>query len=270
MSYEHNLPFDVAVRAGLVKGVSLVQIVGHDLAAAQADAILAPANATGIIAPNAILATPSTVIVSSTDQSADDATGTGSNSYTIDGLDADGDVQTETVLAHATDGRTGVASLLTYSAINHVQVLAAGSGLKNAGTIWVGTGSLTAGVPAVGLCSMEIGKNASNTGCYTVPRNHMFLIHGVMFSGAGTGAFKGINFELGIHSVALGVEVELWSASVGPGGAVNDGDVLEPAITAGQQLRMRGSALAVAAFATARVDGYLYDLGRHLPVIANP
>ncbi len=254
-----DMPWPVAVAAGYVVGWSNVILIGHDAVAAQANAILAPANATDIIKPSALLDTAAAVKVSSTDSSADDATGTGANTILLAALDANGDAQTESVNMHATDGKLGTTTSNTWTAINAVTVTAVGSGKKNAGTIWVGTGDLTSGVPAVGIASVEIGHNRGLFGVYTVPLNHELHVATAEFGADGAAAFKGADFEADVYSTALGKELELFDVHIGDGGTL----VLNPPflpLTSLQQLILRGGSIAQTCSSTFRIAGYLRDL----------
>ena len=57
-----------------------------------------------------------------------------------------------------------------------VVVLTTGANNANTGTIWVGTGTFTSGVPAVRMLSMEIGYNISHSAYYVVPTGKTLYI----------------------------------------------------------------------------------------------
>lgn len=157
----------IAVREGNVPGRTKVSIIGHDEAATTTRTTIHPTGTTLNIDQSAISATPAVVEVAST--STDDALsgpGTGAHSVTVIGLDASGDVQSETVTL---TGTTKAATSATFSAVNGLRIAAVGTGKKNAGTIWCGTGTFTAGVPAVKLFSMNIAFNRGMTAYYVVP-----------------------------------------------------------------------------------------------------
>jgi hypothetical protein len=84
----------------------------------------------------------------------------------VAGLDASGDAQTNDVTM---TGTTAANTASTFSAVHSVTVLTTGSNNANTGTIHVGTGSFTAGVPAVRMLSVQIGANKSLSGYYIVP-----------------------------------------------------------------------------------------------------
>jgi hypothetical protein len=112
--------------------------------------------------------TPSVVKVSSV--STDDymITGTGAWVVLIEGLDAAGALQTETIELRA---QTAVISTKTWSAINRALVVAAGTGGFNAGRIWIGNGTVNFGIPAVKYMLVDAGTNISHTFVYTIPAN---------------------------------------------------------------------------------------------------
>ena len=253
------MPFEVQVAAGLIPGWSILAIHGHDPAAAQAEAILAHGNATDIINPIPLLNTPATVKVASTDDTKDIAAGVGANTILLTGLDATGDAQTETVTLHASSGQTAVVTSSTWSAINGMTVATAGSETDNSGTIWCGTGTFTSGVPAVGLVSAGPGTNYSHTGHYTVPTNHALYLRNAQMSGNGASAFKGVESDLFIYSVAAGVSYEIFEMHFGDGASMTITGLLQ-ALPAGTLVMLRGGAIAQTAGVTFRVDGYLRDL----------
>jgi hypothetical protein len=262
--YDGEIPFHLAMTADLVRGWSDVLIQGHDEAAAQADAILAPGNATGIINPVPLHVTPAVVYIASTDQLADDATGTGANSVLVTGLDTNGLLQTETISMHATDGRIAVAGSKVFSAVNNLLVLTAGSGGRNVGTIWCGTGVFTLGVPAVGLGSIGPGENTGKFGVYTVPFGHEFFPQSAQMSGDGSSAFKGLTFEVDWYNPATQLEYELLDFHMGDGGTLNISDLHAPRLPAGSIVSFRGGCLAQTAHVTFRVTGFLHKLDRSI------
>ena len=101
-------------------------------------------------------AAPGIVKLSSSSTDDVNTTGTGAWLVTIYGLSTVGVVQSEQL---AMTGQTGVNSTLEYSRINRIIVNTAGTGLKNAGTIYVGTGAISTGVPAVIWSTVDVGKN---------------------------------------------------------------------------------------------------------------
>jgi hypothetical protein len=67
-------------------------------------------------------------------------------------------------------------------------VVTAGSGDTAAGTIYVGAGSVTAGVPATVYAVIEIGDNQTVMAMWTVPAGYTFYIYRGTFSAASNNA----------------------------------------------------------------------------------
>ncbi len=118
-------------------------------------------------------ATPAVVEVASTSTNDDgDPVGTGARTVSVQGLDASGNAQSETVTMN---GQTEVATSNTFSAIFQLVVLTVGSTNSNVGTIYCGTGTFTSGIPAVRMMSMEPEHNISLGAYYVVPLAKQFV-----------------------------------------------------------------------------------------------
>lgn len=122
-----------------------------------------------------ILATPIKLDISSS-STADASAGTGARTITIMGLGSSQQYQTETITMN---GQTIVQSTRTWWRVFAAYVATAGSGLTNAGDIYiVGTGlggSYTTGVPgtftaASACCKMLVGTSFGGTCFYTTPQ----------------------------------------------------------------------------------------------------
>lgn len=168
MTYLANRDYNLEVLRGNVSGHTMVVIEGHDDVLDTTKTTLSPTLTTANINQSAIDkdATPAAVGIASTDNTNDNSGGTGALTCTIIGLDASGDAQSVT---ETMNGTTAVTTGETWSAINGIEVATTGSNNANTGTIWVGTGTFTAGVPAVRMASMHIGYNKAMTAYYTVP-----------------------------------------------------------------------------------------------------
>lgn len=130
----------------------------------------------------------------------DTSAGTGARTVRVTGVDSTFTVQTEDV---ALSGQTGVALTKNYMSINYLEVLTAGSGLVNAGIIYVGTGAITTGVPAVVHGIMKAGLNVSTSAIYTVPANYRLVVEEVYCASRNTTA-GGHQFAI-TESVNLGL-----------------------------------------------------------------
>ena len=114
------------------------------------------------------LAAAETLTVSSS--STDDASaGTGARTVEILGLDADYNEISETVTLN---GQTAVNTTKQYLRIFRGIVRTAGSGGQNAGVIYAGTGTVTAGVPANKYLTIAVGDNQTLMALWTVPAGY--------------------------------------------------------------------------------------------------
>jgi hypothetical protein len=115
---------------------------------------------------------------------ADAAAGTGARTVRVLGLDANYNVIEETLTLN---GQTAVVSVNSYLRVFGVEVLTAGTGLMNAGIIYVADAVVTwtAGVPSdVTKIAAYItaGENISHNGHWTVPAGSFYLLTDVTFT----------------------------------------------------------------------------------------
>jgi len=102
--------------------------------------------------------------------SLDDADlGTGARTVVINGLDSNYNEISETVTLN---GQTAVNTTASFLRIQSAYVATAGSGLAAAGTIYIGTGTVTSGVPATIYGGIALGANISQTASWTVPAGY--------------------------------------------------------------------------------------------------
>lgn len=126
-----------------------------------------------------------TMNVSSTSTS-DTSAGTGAQSIVIYGLDGSHNRIEETV---ALNGQTTVTTTKQFLHINYIAVATAGSGKENAGTVYVGSGVNTLGVPATVYGVVYTGLNASTTACYTIPAGYTgYIVNGGISLGQESGS----------------------------------------------------------------------------------
>ena len=118
--------------------------------------------------------------------SADDtALGTGARTVSVQGLDQDYNEVAETVTL---TGQTAVLTTTTFIRVFRAFVITAGSGGTAAGTIYVGTGTVTAGVPATVYAEIPVGENQTLMAIWTVPAGYTFYIYRGTFSAASNNA----------------------------------------------------------------------------------
>jgi len=116
----------------------------------------------------------STMTVSSSDVN-DTSAGTGARTVLISGLDASYNEASETIILN---GQTAVTTVNTYIRMNRAIVLTAGSGGVNAGIIYVGTGTVTSGVPANIYTTINgDGSNQTLQAFWTVPAGYTAYIY---------------------------------------------------------------------------------------------
>ena len=115
-----------------------------------------------------------TMTVSSSDTN-DTSAGTGARTVLIFGLDGDYNEISETIILN---GQTPVTTTNSFLRVNRAIVLTAGSGGANAGIIYVGTGTVTTGVPANIYTTINgDGTNQTLQAFWTVPANYTAYIH---------------------------------------------------------------------------------------------
>ena len=115
-----------------------------------------------------------TMTVSSSDTN-DTSEGTGARTVQIAGLDGDCNEVSETITLN---GQTAVTTTNSFLRVNRALVLIAGSGGSNAGIIYVGTGTVTSGVPANVYTTINgDGTNQSLQAFWTVPANYNAYIY---------------------------------------------------------------------------------------------
>ena len=112
-----------------------------------------------------------TVLKVSSSSADDTSAGTGARTVQLYGLDADYNEINETVTLN---GQTAVNTTKEFLRINRMIVRSAGTGGSNAGVIYAGTGTVTAGVPANVYASVNgiNGSNQSLMALWTVPAGY--------------------------------------------------------------------------------------------------
>ena len=168
-------PFELQVGRGQITGHSVVHVFGHNPDVDTTEVTVWPA--TGLLGHPAA---PTIMKISSS--SADDTSaGTGARTVYILGINGTGGYVSETVTL---SGQTAVNTVHEYDAIETMSVASVGSGGVNAGTIYAGTGTVTAGVPAVPYSAIGIGDNLSLVGHWTCPTGYTgYLVFGSVTSG---------------------------------------------------------------------------------------
>lgn len=107
-----------------------------------------------------------TFLTLSSSSANDTAAGTGARTVFVQGLDGNYNVVTETM---SLNGTSAVATANQYLRVFKIFVLTAGTTTSNEGTLYLGSGTITAGVPANKYAVALIGENNSFAAMYTVP-----------------------------------------------------------------------------------------------------
>lgn len=192
-------PFDLQVSRGQIQGHRNVTIFGFnpDVDTTQVTVWPLP---TQVPFPSAALQ----MTVSSTSAN-DTSAGTGARTIVVQGLDANYNEITETVTLN---GQTAVTMAASFFRVNYAYVATAGSGGGAAGDIYIGTGVVTAGVPATAYDIIKFDYNNTTTGSYTIPAGYKgYLSQGLFSAGqtAGSSPVQGrllTNGPDGIHHTA--------------------------------------------------------------------
>ena len=133
----------------------------------------------------------------------DTANGTGARTVFIGGLDGNHNEISETVTMN---GQTAVTTTQSYLHINSAYVMTAGSGNGAAGNIYIGTGVVTAGVPATIYDIIAYDYNNRITGSYTIPAGYTgYIVQGLFSSGqaGGSNAVTGRLMTRGTNNIPL-------------------------------------------------------------------
>jgi hypothetical protein len=155
-------PFELQVARGQIQAHSVVTIAGYNSDVDTAWEMITPVG--NLSYPAAALQ----MTVSSADAD-DTSAGTGARTVLITGLDANYAVISETVTMN---GQTAVTTTNLFLRINSMLVTTAGTSLANEGIIYIGTGTVTSGVPATIYNLIAAGFNNATSSQYTVPAGY--------------------------------------------------------------------------------------------------
>ncbi len=192
-----NEPFELQVARGQISWHRSVTIFGYN---SDVDTSLETVWPYGGLLPYPSNALQLSV---SSDNANDTSAGTGARTVYLEGLDADHNTISEVVTLN---GQTAVTTAKSYLHINNCYVLTAGSGNSAAGTIYFGTGVVTAGVPATVYDVIQFDYNARVTGSYTVPSGYTaYVSQGLFSSGqsSGSGPVTGRLMTRGTNNIRL-------------------------------------------------------------------
>lgn len=138
----------------------------------------------------------------------DTSAGTGARTVKVTYLDSSYAQTTETLTMN---GQTGVTLSGQPLRVLDMEVMTAGSGVKNAGIIYVGTGSVTTGVPAVVIAGILTSDNRMSALTYTVPAGKSLFIESLSI---GTSDITAVTLTEGEVIVDLNIRDNAGSALV--------------------------------------------------------
>ena len=242
----------VAARLGKVDGVSKRTALGHSDSVGTNLRPLYQNHNTADLNIADLIGTNSTIKLASTSAN-DDEGGSGATIVQVSGVDENLAFTTENVTLN---GTTEVETTTVWRAVEKLQVIAAGAGGQNAGTIWAGNGVFTAGVPATKYNSMEAGTNVSALCFINVPAGRQFLVDQLsIYSGDTT---KVLNFQFYQYSNATGLWYEAFDVH-GKQGSILQPVSSYPALNEGDAIMMRVNVDTGTAIITGAIAGYMVE-----------
>lgn len=115
----------------------------------------------------------------------DTAAGVGARTVLVAGLDQNYNEVSEVVTLN---GQTPVTTTLTFIRVFRAYVVTAGASNTAEGTIYIGDGVVTAGVPAIVYAEIPLGENQTLMALWTVPANYTLYIYRGTFTAASSNA----------------------------------------------------------------------------------
>lgn len=135
-----------------------------------------------------VFPTTAEVMTISSDSVDDTSAGTGAQTIVIQGLDVNYDEVTEVV---STNGLTGVPTSTAFLRINGLFVVQSGSNGTNVGNVYIGTGTITSGIPAIKynvISTSTYGRSGS--GFFTVPVGYTMYLQQLITDSSSSGRLE--------------------------------------------------------------------------------
>lgn len=176
----NQIPFYTQVAQGLVPGYSIVNMTGEnpDVDSAAYEDIWYQGGT--MTYPAAALQ-----MTVSSDSANDTSAGTGARTVLISGVNSAYEAISETVTLN---GTTAVTTTNSFLRINKMAVETVGTGLTNAGTVYIGTGVVAGGIPATIYNTIPTGSNNSLSFSYTIPAGYTgYLLYSRLTVGQASG-----------------------------------------------------------------------------------
>ena len=235
--------YGIDVSRGLVSGVTFQTLQGYNQATSTTNEPIWAQS--GTTYPN--VTTAQTLTLSSS-SALDTSAGTGARTVLVTYVRFSDSVEVSTTIT--LNGQTAVTITTDGYAVNGMRVLTAGTGGSNAGTLYVGYGAVTLGVPANVLGTVVIGKNKAQQVIYTVPSGKAFELM----------AFRIITsvltfIQLRSRSAPTSVDVVEFDLPLNGTAAFNS--IAPSVFAAGTQIQLWAQTAAGAGVAGVILSGYL-------------
>ena len=162
-----------------------------------------PQTITTTVAAGSVYAYPAaaTVMKVSSSSANDTAAGTGGRTILVVGLDANYVAQSEVITLN---GQTAVNTTKSYLRITYTELLTVGSNNGQVGTIYVGTGTVTLGVPATSYWQSEPTYNNWSFAGFTVPADYTAYITSYTITSQATTALINVSCGLVVYEYGKG------------------------------------------------------------------
>lgn len=115
----------------------------------------------------------------------DTSAGIGARTVSVQGLDQNYNEVAETIVLN---GQSSVLTTNTFIRVFRAFVITAGSTNTAQGTIYIGTGTITGGIPATIYAEIPLGENQTLMAIWTVPAGYTMYIYRGTFSAASNNA----------------------------------------------------------------------------------
>ncbi len=143
--------------------------------------------------------TTAATMTASSGSSDDAAAGTGCRTLTIEGVDANFNAVVETITLNGTTGVTIPTDLMI---VDRAYCVGSGSADINVGNIYVGTGAITSGKPAVVECLIDAAAGQSLVGWTVIPAGFTAYATNVTFTVSRS---ANVNIDIRIRTKAVGM-----------------------------------------------------------------
>jgi hypothetical protein len=191
-------PFDLQVSRGQVLGHTPYFRFGfaNSIGTTQQTITTSAATGAAYVYPSA-----ATVMKVSSSSANDTSAGTGARTILVSGLDASYNRISEIITL---SGQTSVNTTNSFLRILYTEILTVGTGAAQAGTIYFGVGTVTAGVPATVYWRSEIDYNNWSFAGYTVPAGYTAYVTSYTLTAQSTTANINVSAALVVYEFGNG------------------------------------------------------------------